>query len=241
MSEDAVLVAGTRCYYQPVGASVGSYLELNGVRTLGKIGSTGSFVDQSTLKDTTKRYVPGMADTEESTLKLAIYSGDKNQSDFIHAAQQRKNVKFKVVIPPDSNGKSLVSVFDIALSGQSLPEMSDGNVIAEFDISYRISGSPAFTFADAGEVYSISAIDVTKGGAFTVADGEYLLVQGDNFISSSQGVGASVMATVESNAITSVNIVSGGVGFKVDDTLSISKVGGVIGTTPATLTVSSVS
>ena len=241
MSEDAVLVAGTRCYYQLAGAGAGSYLELKGVRSLGKIGSTGTFVDQSTLDDLTKRYVAGMGDTEDSTLKLAVYAGNKNQTDFIAAAQNRKNVKFKAVLPANSVGKNLVAVFDVALSGFSLPEISDGNVITEFDIAYRISGTPAFTFADAGKSYSISALSVTDGGSFTIADGEYQLQQGVDFTTSGSGVGATVTATIASNAITAVRIDHGGIGFEKADTLTVAKVGGVNASTTATLTVDSVS
>lgn len=50
MSQDAVLAAGTRVYFKIAGQAA-DYLELEGVRNLGRIGSTGSFVDQTTIKD----------------------------------------------------------------------------------------------------------------------------------------------------------------------------------------------
>jgi hypothetical protein len=238
---DAILVAGTRTYFKIAG-SPGDYLEVEGIRSLGAIGATGSYVDQTTLKDTTRRYVGGLKDTQESTMRLAVYPGDANQDTLIQAAQNTKNASMKIVMPPDSNGKQFVAVFDVALSGYQLPEMSDGNTIIEYEISYRLSGEPAFSFSDQGKVYSISALSVTSGGAFTLSDGDYQLEQGKDFITSGDGVGAMVTVTIASNTISAVKSVDhGGLGYEQNDTLTVSKVGGVVAGTNGTLTVTSVS
>lgn len=238
---DAILVAGTRTYFELDGASSG-YLEIEGVRSLGAIGATGSYVEQTTLKDTTRRYIGGLKDTQESTMRLAVYPGNANQEAFIQAAQNTKNAKMKVVMPPNSAGKQFVAVFDVALSGYQLPEMSDGNTIIEYEISYRLSGEPAFSFADQGKVYSISALTVTTGGAFTLSDGDYQLEQGKDFTTSGSGVGAVVTVTIASNTISAVTSIDhGGLGYAQNDTLTVNRVGGVTATTNGVLTVSSVS
>lgn len=238
---DAILVAGTRTYFQIAGES-GSYLEIEGVRSLGAIGATGSYVEQTTLKDTTRRYIGGLKDTAESTLRLAIYPGDANQDKFITAAQNTKNAKMKIVMPPDANGKQFVAVFDVALSGYQLPEMGDGNTLIEYEISYRLSGEPAFSFADQGKVFSISGLTVTTGGAITVANGDYQLEQGKDFTTSGDGVGAMVTVTIASNTISAIKSVDhGGLGYAVSDTLNVNRVGGVSAGTNAVLTVSTVS
>lgn len=238
---DAILVAGTRTYFQIAGES-GGYLEIEGVRSLGAIGATGSYVEQTTLKDTTRRYIGGLKDTAESTLRLAVYPGDANQDKFIQAAQNTKNCKMKVVMPPDSNGKQFVAVFDVALSGYQLPEMGDGNTIIEYEISYRLSGEPSFSFADAGKVYSITGLTVTTGGAVTIANGDYQLEQGKDFTTSADGVGAVVTVTIASNTISAIKSIDhGGLGYEVGNTLSVTRVGGVNATTNGVLTVSTVS
>lgn len=237
---DAILVAGTRTYFEISGSSTG-YLEIEGIRSLGAIGATGSYVDQTTLKDTTRRYVGGLKDTQESTMRLAVYPGDANQDKFIQAAQNTKNAKMKIVMPPNAAGKQFVAVFDVALSGYQLPEMSDGNTIIEYEISYRLSGEPAFSFADQGKVYSITALTVTTGGAFTLSDGDYQLEQGKEFTTSGDGVGATVTVTIASNAISAVKSIDhGGLGYEQSDTLTVNRVGGVTASTNAVLTVSSV-
>lgn len=237
---DAILVAGTRTYFEISGSSTG-YLEIEGIRSLGAIGATGSYVDQTTLKDTTRRYVGGLKDTQESTMRLAVYPGDANQDKFIQAAQNTKNAKMKIVMPPNAAGKQFVAVFDVALSGYQLPEMSDGNTIIEYEISYRLSGEPAFSFAEQGKVYSITALAVTTGGSFTLSDGDYQLDQGKEFTTSGDGVGATVTVTIASNTISAVKSIDhGGLGYEQSDTLTVNRVGGVTASTNAVLTVSSV-
>lgn len=238
---DAILVAGTRTLFKVAG-DAGDYLEVEGIRSLGAIGATGSYVDQTTLKDTTRRYIGGLKDTQESTMRLAVYPGDANQDKLIQAAQNTKNASMKVIMPPDANGKQFVATFDVALSGYQLPEMSDGNTIIEYEISYRMSGEPAFAFADAGQVFSVSALTVTTGGTFSVADGNYQLEQGKNFTTSGNGVGVVATITIASNTITAiVSLDDGGLGYEQNDTLTVTSVGGVTGTANGTLTVSSVS
>lgn len=238
---DAILVAGTRSYFEIAGSATG-YLEIEGVRSLGAIGATGSYVEQTTLKDRTRRYIGGLKDTAESTLRLAVYPGDANQDKFIQAAQNTQNAKMRVVMPPNAEGKQFVAVFDVALSGYQLPEMSDGNTIIEYEISYRLSGEPSFSFADQGEVYSISGLTVTEGGTFAAGDGDYQIGQGTSFTTSGDGVNAVATVTIASNTITAVkSIDNGGLGYAIDDTLTVTRIGGVNATSSATLTVSTVS
>lgn len=240
MSQDAVLAAGTRVYFKIAG-QVGDYLELEGVRNLGRIGSTGSFVDQTTIKDRTRRYIGGLRDTDESAMRITDYSSDLNQQKFIEAAQNSENANVKVVYPQNSVGKQLVAVFDVAMSGYGVPETSDGNSLIEFEVSYRMSGEPAFARADAGKVFSISTLTITTGGAFNATDGQYQLEQGKDFTTNGDGVKAVVTVTIASNTISAVTVDHGGLGYSQNDTLTVTRVGGVNGTTNGTLTVASVS
>lgn len=127
------------------------------------------------------------------------------------------------------------------MSGYGIPETSDGNALIEFEVSYRMSGEPAFARADAGKVFSISALTVTTGGTFNTTNGQYQLEQGKNFTSSGNGVKAVVTVTIDTNTITAVVVDHGGLGYEQNDTLTITRVGGVNGTSNGTLTVSSVS
>lgn len=239
MSTDAILVAGTRSYVHIEGES--SFLEVEGIRSLGSIGATGSFVEQTTLKDRTRRYVGGMKDTAESTLRLAVYPGDANQDKLIKAAQNSKNAVMKIIMPPNAQGKQFVAQFNIAMSGFNLPELSDGNTILEYEISYRISGEPDFVFADEGKTFSIAGLDVTTAGTITIADGDYILEQGKDFTTDHDGIGAQVTVTIATNTISAIkSIDDGGLGYLKGDTLTVNRVGGVNATTNAVLTVSTV-
>jgi len=239
-TQNATLVAGTLCYYRILGESQ-NFVELEGVRSLGRIGSTGSYVDQSTLKDRTKRYIGGVKDTEESTMKLALYPDDAIQQAFFDAAENSKSMEFKVVYPVDENGKQLVALFQIATSGYGVPETSDANTIIEYEVSYRMSGEPSFAVAANENTKSVAAVDITTAGEFDALEGEFSLTQGKDFVTSGSGVGASLDVVLEAGAITEATVVAGGIGHKVDDIYTIVNISGTAGTTQAQLTVSEVS
>lgn len=239
-TQNATLVAGTCCFYRILGESQ-NFVELEGARSLGRIGATGSFVDQSTLKDRTKRYLGGVKDTEESTMKLALYPDDIIQQTFINGAEQSKSMEFKVVYPVDENGKQLVALFEIATSGYGMPETSDANTIIEFDVSYRISGEPSFAYASGNNTASVSAVTITSAGESSASDGDYILTQGKEFVTSGTGIKATLNATVESGAISAVNVLGGGIGHQINDVYTVVAIGGGATTTQATLTVSEVS
>lgn len=238
-TQNATLIAGTSCYFRVVGEGNG-LVELEGVRALGKIGTTGSYVDQSTLKDKTKRYIGGVKDTEESTLKLANYPDDENQQAFISAAQQSKSMEFKVVYPVDGNGKQLVALFEIATSGYGIPEASDANTLVEFDISYRMSGKPDFALATDGNTASMSEVTVATDGDFGGLSGDVILMQGREFTTNGKGVSATLLAAFINGSISSATILKGGMGHKVGDTLTVVSGNGAAATNQAELTISKV-
>lgn len=241
MSKDATLVAGTKSYFKIKDGS-SDFRALPGLVTLGSVGSVGSFVDQTTLEDTAKRYIGGMKDTSESTLKVNVYPDDADQAAFLQAAQDKRVIVVKNVLPPNSQGKQLVMEYDVALAGYRTPEFSDGNGLVQFEVATRQSGEPSFVFATAGKVYSIASLTVTTGGAVTLADGDYQITQGKEMLTSGSGVNAQVTVTVSSNAVTAVkSIDNSGLGFEQNDTLTVSKVGNVAMTTDCVLTVATVS
>ncbi|HIF9075761.1 TPA: hypothetical protein ACX6NV_000592 [Photobacterium damselae] len=239
--KDATLVAGTKSYFK-LKDEVGDYAFLPGLVTLGAVGSVGSYVDQTTLDDTTKRYLGGMKDTSESTLKVNVYPDDPNQSKFVQAAQDKRVVQIKNILPPNSSGKQFVMEYEMALAGYRTPEMSDGNTLVQFEVSGRQSGEPSFAFAEAGKVFGISEATVTTPGAVTLTDGDYQVTQGKDMLTSGDGVNSQFTLTVASGAVSAVKSIDNpGLGFLANDTLTVSTIGNVTMDTAAVLTVSKVS
>lgn len=218
-----------------------TFTELDGVQSLGRIGSTGSYVDQSTIKDRIKRYIGGVKDTEEFTMNLFSYASDENQGSFLSAADQSKNIEFKVVFPVDENGQQLVALFEIATSGYSVPETSDANKTQMYEVACRQSGKPTFAFASDNNTASTSAVTITTAGKFGALDGDFILTQGKEFVTNGSGIKASINVTLAAGIITVATVVSGGLGHKVDDIYTVVSVGGTTATTQAELTVSEVS
>lgn len=235
---DAILVAGTVVKWSSNGESYDK--ELLGVRSLGAVGAKGTFVDQSTLKDKTKRYISGIKDTEESTMRIALYPADSDQKSFIAKVDAGDTVKMGIQLPPASGGDYLTVKFDAVFSGRSLPELSDGGAIQEFDISYRISGTPVYTIGQEGlTALMMRSVDVESFGQVTLGNGDYTITQSDgDFTTNGEGKGAVIKVKVADNAVQSiVEVENAGIGYHTGDTITINKIFGVKMTEPATLTV----
>ena len=77
--QNATLIAGMLVGYSTATAdpdlNSGSWSPWNGITEIGDIGNSGAFVEQTTLADTTKRYMAGMKDTAEME-KVQWKNGD---------------------------------------------------------------------------------------------------------------------------------------------------------------------
>ena len=70
----------------------GTWSAWNGLTDIGDIGNSGSFIEQTTLADTTKRYISGMKDTQEIEMTYYKYAGDTDQASLKAAAEAGSNM-----------------------------------------------------------------------------------------------------------------------------------------------------
>ena len=89
--QNATLIAGMLVGYSTATAdpdsNSGTWSPWNGITEIGDIGNSGAFVEQTTLADTTKRYMAGMKDTAEMEVTYYKYAGDTNQAALKTAAE----------------------------------------------------------------------------------------------------------------------------------------------------------
>ena len=93
--QNATLTAGTLVYYKALNAADETYALWNGLTEIGDIGTSGSFVEDTTLADTVKTYIPGMKDTSELEFTFYRYNADTAQADLISKAQAGTSVTIK--------------------------------------------------------------------------------------------------------------------------------------------------
>lgn len=58
----------------------GTWTPWNGITEIGDIGNTGAFIEQTTLADTTKRYMAGMKDTSEQEVTIQFRATENTNS-----------------------------------------------------------------------------------------------------------------------------------------------------------------
>lgn len=136
-AKDSAILAGTLTMFK--GDDDSDFLPWQGIRELGDIGSTGSFIEQTTLEDKTKRYLGGMKDTQEAEMSFAWYADDANHKKLRDYAIAGKSVDIKVQFP---NG--VVAAFHAALSGFAFSSGGNEDVITA-KVSLRMSGDPTWT------------------------------------------------------------------------------------------------
>lgn len=143
--QNATLTAGTLVYYKALDAADETYALWNGLTEIGDIGTSGSFVEDTTLADTVKTYIPGMKDTSELEFTFYRYNADTAQADLISKAQAGTSVTIKIVWP-----NSTQAVFNAALNGYSV--VGGGNEDGvKGKINLRVSGDTTFSTVAAEE------------------------------------------------------------------------------------------
>ena len=122
-------------------SSSGTWSPWNGLTDIGDIGNNGSFIEQTTLADTTKRYIAGMKDTSEIEMTFYKYAGDTNQTALKTAAENGSNIWVKIQWKNGDTAK-----FQAAISGYAL--VGGGNEDGvKAKITMRINGDVTFTDA----------------------------------------------------------------------------------------------
>ena len=137
--QNATLTAGTLVYYKALNAADETYALWNGLTEIGDIGTSGSFVEDTTLADTVKTYIPGMKDTSELEFTFYRYNADTAQADLISKAQAGTSVTIKIVWP-----NSTQAVFDAALNGYAVVGAGNEDGV-KGKINLRVSGDTTFS------------------------------------------------------------------------------------------------
>ncbi|MFQ2372833.1 hypothetical protein ACK306_14695 [Aeromonas caviae] len=89
--KDAVLGAGTITLFKEKGAAT-TFQQVIGMMSIGQVGEKTPTQEQTTLEDTSKRYIAGLFDGPDKELKGKAYDGDAGQEAFFTAARARKIV-----------------------------------------------------------------------------------------------------------------------------------------------------
>ena len=119
----------------------GTWSPWNGLTDIGDIGNSGSFIEQTTLADTTKRYISGMKDTQEIEMTYYKYAGDTYQAALKAAAEAGSNIWVKCQWKNGDTAK-----FQAAISGYAL--VGGGNEDGvKAKVTMRINGDVTFTDA----------------------------------------------------------------------------------------------
>ena len=145
--QNATLIAGLLVGFSTASTDpdsatpAGTWSAWNGLTDIGDIGNSGSFIEQTTLADTTKRYISGMKDTQEIEMTYYKYAGDTDQAALKAAAEAGSNIWVKCQW---KNGD--VAKFQAAISGYAL--VGGGNEDGvKAKVTMRINGDVTFTDA----------------------------------------------------------------------------------------------
>lgn len=114
-----MLPAGTVVKWGAVGAAAATMKALTNCKAVGEMGQTGSFVDCTTLIDTTKQFISDLPEGAEKSIGFIDNPADENFAAFLTAADNRKTVQFYVELP---NGRTSTSI--LSLSGWKMNEIA---------------------------------------------------------------------------------------------------------------------
>lgn len=89
--KDAVLGAGTITLFKEKGPAT-TFQQVMGMMTIGQVGEKTQTLEQTTLEDTSKRYLAGLFDGPDKELKGKFYGDDPGQEAFFTAAREGKIV-----------------------------------------------------------------------------------------------------------------------------------------------------
>ncbi|MBP1133735.1 hypothetical protein JOE25_005359 [Serratia sp. PL17] len=117
--EYAMLPAGTVVKWGTVGAAPTAMKALVNCKAVGEMGQTGSFVDCTTLIDTTKQFISDLPEGAEKSIGFIDDPSNTDFAAFLTAADNRETVQFYVELP---NGRTSTSI--LSLSGWKMNEIA---------------------------------------------------------------------------------------------------------------------
>ena len=113
--EYAMLPAGTVVMWGAAGSDVATMKPLINCKALGATGQTGSFVDCTTLIDTSKQFISDLPEGPEKSLGFIDDPANQDFADFLNAAENRETVQFYVELP---NGRTANMILAIQITVQ---------------------------------------------------------------------------------------------------------------------------
>ncbi|CAN8142194.1 putative Phage protein [uncultured Thiomicrorhabdus sp.] len=125
------LIPGTIVEYSTDGGT--TYSEIPEVDELGEFGQDGSFIDVTSLRDTTNKYVGGRTDTPDYPITFKD-TGVLAETNLLAAADARDTVKVKITFP-----STAFYTFDVALSGYKSTPTGD---VLKHTVNGKQSGKP---------------------------------------------------------------------------------------------------
>ena len=116
------------------------YSLVKGVETVPRVGTEGSFVEVTSIDETTKRYIAGMKTPPEWELAFKRIGDDAVQDALIAAAQAGDTVKIKVTYQTGD-----VADIDLVLNGYYADEAAQGDAPQMFAVKGQQSGDATFS------------------------------------------------------------------------------------------------
>lgn len=130
--ENATMLAGTQTQFSTDGGQ--TFKSIQGIQSMVEIGNEASTIDQTTIEDSSKRYIAGIKDGSDQSLEFMNYSGDANQQELKAAADNGTIVTFQHLFPSGD-----LATYEATLLGW---KMSSGGVedLMKFTVSMKLNG-----------------------------------------------------------------------------------------------------
>jgi len=125
MAQENVHLSADTTFYIEDAVGSGTYIEVEDVSTFGgEIGQVGTFLDSTTIKDTAKTYIAGLADAPDLTISF-LYAPTTNQTNFINSAQAGESRQARIVFA----GGVVTADFEVAMSGFTLSDPAPDTIL----------------------------------------------------------------------------------------------------------------
>lgn len=145
--EYAMLPAGTVVKFGDVGAASTALKPLINCKALGATGQTGSFVDCTTLIDTSKQFISDLPEGPEKSLGFIDDPTNTDFAAFLNAAENRETVQFYMELP---NGRTATMI--LALSGWQMNEITaPASEVIQITVNGKQNNLTWGTIAETGE------------------------------------------------------------------------------------------
>ncbi|EKS7779754.1 phage tail protein [Edwardsiella piscicida] len=114
-SEFAMLPAGTRVSFGPLGTAIDAGKLLQNAMSIGTTGKKGTYVEVTRLIDTEPKFMQDMGEAEDKTFIFIDAPDDTNQEAFTAAAEAKETVLMFIEFP-----NKRVATQELALNGWSM-------------------------------------------------------------------------------------------------------------------------